>query len=70
MNPPIDPEHNAAHVDDATRQRLLALVKDELARVSAEALAGGVPPAALAKLIEDRIAELQRQQAATTRNAP
>lgn len=69
MNPPTDPEDSPAPLTDAARGRLVALLRDELTRASADALADGTPADALAAQIEARIAELQRQLAAPTRNA-
>jgi hypothetical protein len=46
-------------IDTATRQRLAALLRDELARVGDEAQARGVPPEEIRARLDDRIARLR-----------
>jgi hypothetical protein len=47
--------------DHTTRQRVLALIHEELVRTSAEALACGAPTDHLAEYVEERVIELRRQ---------
>jgi hypothetical protein len=48
-------------LDDATRQRLLETIREELTRVSREALARGVSPEELAAQLDERIRRLRGQ---------
>jgi hypothetical protein len=48
-------------LDAATRERLLALLREELARASREALARGVSPDELAVALDERIARLREE---------
>ncbi len=48
-------------LDAAVRERLLAMLKDELTKASEEALARGVSPDQLAAQLDDRIARLRAQ---------
>ncbi|MEV4411974.1 hypothetical protein [Catellatospora sp. NPDC049609] len=53
------PSGDGGALDDATRERLLALLQAELSRAGAEALARGVSPAALASYLDERAALLR-----------
>jgi uncharacterized small protein (DUF1192 family) len=57
-------------LDPAVRERLLALLQEELARASREALARGESPDALAAALDERIARLRSEIAATEDPAP
>lgn len=48
-------------LDAGTRERLLALLQEELARAGDEALARGVPPQELSAQLDARIARLRAQ---------
>jgi hypothetical protein len=60
---PLDPERTPAgeHLDQSARERVMALLTEQLTHAHTEAVAQGVPAEALAEQIEDRIAELRRQ---------
>jgi uncharacterized small protein (DUF1192 family) len=51
-------------LDAAVRERLLAMLKDELTRASDEALARGASPDQIAAQLDERIARLRAQIAA------
>lgn len=57
---PSDPSAGS-RLDAATRERLLALLQEELARASREALVRGVSPDALAAALDERIARLRAE---------
>lgn len=60
--PPSPPDRTAGRaLDAATRQRLAALLKDELARASRDAVARGASSSALAAELNERIARLRIQ---------
>lgn len=62
-DPSMSPSgRTASHrLDAAARERLLALLRDELARASREALASGMSSDALAAVLEERIARLRAE---------
>jgi len=63
--PPVDPAREPhfpdGSLDPDTRQRLLAVLRHELARAGTEALARGVPPEQLAAQLDERAALLRSQ---------
>lgn len=71
--PANPPDRTAGRtLDTATRERLLRMLQEELARASGEALDRGVSPEALAAQLDERIARLRTQIAdlGTDQNPP
>jgi hypothetical protein len=63
-NASSEPEHPrtlVAPLTPAARQRVFALLREELARTTSEAVAQGTPAELLAERLEERVAELRRQ---------
>lgn len=58
---PVNPPDRTAGrtLDTATRERLLRMLQEELARASSDALDRGVSPEALAAQLDERIARLR-----------